>query len=235
MFLQNSDNNPMKKRCFFWSNYRSYTPFVDLLEMEFLRTVRDPIKATDILLFEGGTDISASLYGEPQTPLGDIPDSLRDALEKSLFRQATNVGALMLGICRGSQFLTAMNGGKVIQHCDNHTQYHWIQTSDKKKIWVSSTHHQMMNPFSLPKKDYKLLAWAYPRLSTEYLNGYGQNIIDKMPREPEVVWYPKTKCLCIQGHPEYMRPPKFVAPGIRDSFDPFVEYCRNLVQEYLLS
>lgn len=221
----------MKKQALIWTAYAVWKPFEDLFTD--IKMINKEIKKTDVVIFEGGTDISSFLYNEPKLPNSDAFDIDRDRFETSVFNQAVKAGASMLGICRGSQFLTAMNGGTVIRHCDNHTKYHWIRTSCKKDIWVSSTHHQMMNPFRLPKNRYKLLAWASPRLSTEYLNGWNQNIIDKMPCEPEIVWYPKTKCLCIQGHPEYMKPTTYIGGEI-DQIDPFVYYCRKLIQKYLL-
>ena len=224
----------MKKRIMCLTKYKTWTPFVDLFGgIQKLQRVTD-IEKNDVVLFEGGTDISSYLYKEPQSLYSGKPDTCRDMIEMLMFRQAHKVGATMLGICRGSQFLTAMNGGTVIQHCHGHTQWHNIQTYNKKVIWVSSTHHQMMNPFNLKHKEYEILGWAAPSRSDVYLNGYLDNLLEIMTVEPEIVWYPKTRSLAIQGHPEYMRPNSYLYDGTLDQSDPFVEYSRKLIKEYLL-
>lgn len=63
----------------------------------------------------------------------------------------------------------------------------------------------MLYPFNMPQDDYRIIAKASTNLSKTYLNGYDDE--KSLPSnfvEPEIVWYPKTNCLCIQGHPEYM-------------------------------
>ena len=55
----------------------------------------------------------------------------------------------------------------------------------------------------------------------------------QMQCEPEIVWYPKTKGLCIQGHPEYMKPTTYFANGDVDQENSFVAYSRYLIRKYL--
>lgn len=181
----------------------------------------DRISSKSLILFEGGEDISPELYEEKSRVLNQQYNRHRDFFEREMFLRAIKVKAPMLGICRGSQFLTAMNGGKVIQHVNGHIQYHMIETFDDALLSVTSTHHQMMNPFNLAHENYRLIAWSTPKQSDVYLNGDNEQVA--MPVEPEIVWYPKTKCLCIQGHPEYLF-----------KEDEFVIYSRKLIKQYLL-
>lgn len=192
-------------------------PFKDLFH-----TVEN-IRQADVVMFTGGEDVHPSLYREP---VGRFTGTFfaRDEHERVAFDIANALDLGMIGICRGSQFLTVMSGGKLVQDVRNHTETHEVFTEGGRTLLMSSTHHQMMNPFEMPKKDYHILAWAEGR-SGEYLNGWNQPIAGFKERgiEPEVVWYPKTKALCIQPHPEIMR---FDSAG--------VQYCRKLVKEYLL-
>jgi len=186
------------------------------------------VDASSVIVYEGGSDISPELYQERRGTWTHQPNHQRDELEVALFNFARVRGAGFIGICRGAQLLTALAGGKLFQDVTGHHQNHVMQTDTGKRMMTTSIHHQMMNPFVLPDEDYKLIAWATAplrglnALSTLYLNG--NDTTDFIPeREPEIVWYPKIKSLCIQGHPEY---------GPQDGV--FQEYCRSLVKEYIL-
>lgn len=164
---------------------------------------------SDIVLFSGGADVNPYFYGEDKGKHTSINHE-RDLDEIEVFKDALELGKPMIGICRGSQFLTVMNGGKLIQHVDNHGIYgtHKIAVmlnGAVKEYDITSTHHQMMFPYNLKKEDYKIIGWSFPKRSNTYLNGKNQEI--ELPDnfvEPEIVFYPKSKCLCIQGHPEHM-------------------------------
>lgn len=165
----------------------------------------DSLYKADAFLFTGGADISPEIYGE-EMGMRTFIHPERDRREIQVFNVGVEMGKAMIGICRGAQLLTALNGGKLVQHVSNHGGSHPVHTLDGREFIVSSTHHQMMNPFGLPKKNYKLLAWAN-KISHTYLDGDGNQIrrfwtYDAV--EPEVVVYPNTRCLCIQAHPEIM-------------------------------
>lgn len=167
------------------------------------------IEKDDLILFAGGTDVNPKLYGEKHGTWTSRPDLQRDAFERSIFELYPDNPKL--GICRGAQFLNVMNGGKLIQDVTGHAigATHPMHTIDGRVIPVTSTHHQMMCPISTGE----LLAWAYGR-STHYMDGnnedVGRNFLGVGKRdvvmEPEIVFYPNTKSLCIQGHPEYLFP-----------------------------
>ena len=82
----------------------------------------------------------------------------------------------------------------------------------------------MMYPFNLINNKYKLLAWSSKFLGNIYLNGEDKQIPlpDKFV-EPEIVYYPFTRGLAIQGHPEYSDCPT----STKDT-------CLDLIEQYLL-
>ena len=182
----------------------------------------DKIEKEDVLLFEGGTDVDPEYYGQKRGGRTQFPNHDRDLREKVFFLKAQKAGAACIGVCRGSQFLTVMCGGKLIQdvtgHCGTHSM---MPYSEEHIIRVTSTHHQMCYPFDLPQKDYDILGWSYPSLSKHYHNGDNKEEVEP-PVEPEIIWYPKQRSLAIQGHPEYL-----------GKNDPFPVYCRNLVKKYI--
>lgn len=163
------------------------------------------IKEADVVLFTGGEDVDPSLYGceaHPRT----YSNLQRDLEEKTVFESVDPSKQVCLGICRGSQFLCVMNGGLLVQHCDNHAIGHTHAISDGETCYqITSTHHQMQYPYNLSKTAYKVLFKSYPNLCWMY---EGDNISpDKVSEkgEPEIVLYHKEglpKCLAVQGHPE---------------------------------
>tara|TARA_R110000823_G_scaffold156894_6_gene287553 strand:+ start:642 stop:1367 length:726 start_codon:yes stop_codon:yes gene_type:complete len=163
----------------------------------------------DMLLFTGGADVDPKYYGEDKgARTGSSPK--RDKLESSVFENY--YGVAKLGICRGSQLLTVLNGGKLVQDVNNHaiSQGHHItyapQGRNHQTFLTTSTHHQMMFPYNLKKgRDYELLAWSTKHLGTSYLNGLNEEI--ELPTdflEPEIVFYQNSRSLAVQGHPEFV-------------------------------
>lgn len=156
-----------------------------------------------LVVFTGGADVHPAMYGEAKNPRTiSTPD--RDYKEQALFDRINKRKIPMVGICRGAQFLTVMNGGSLIQHVTNHTitGTHRICTVDGEQIEVTSTHHQMMNPSGL----YNVLAWA-EGLSSRYEggdSGVKMRQTRQGVKEPEVVYYDITKSLAVQFHPENM-------------------------------
>ena len=183
----------------------------------------DNLEEADIVLFTGGEDVDPSLYGCEKHPTTHS-NIQRDLEEKAVFEKVRK-DQLCIGICRGSQFLCVMNGGKLIQNVSRHGIFgtHEIiaprNTIDRHEI--TSTHHQMQYPFNLEKdRDYRILYFASRR--SEYYEGDG---IKTPPCEPEIVLYTVTGnpiCLAIQGHPEMMRPEA-----------PVWEMLNRLVDQYL--
>lgn len=170
----------------------------------------------DFLIFWGGTDVNPRLYNQRNVYSDKHPDVVRDQIESNLFREARERGIPMLGICRGSQFLCVMSGGELYQDIGHdHLGNHMINTYDGRRFEVTSTHHQMMSP---QRTEHSVLGWA--KESHIYKK---EGVVEKPKFDYEIVWFPRTKCLCVQGHPEYLP---------HDS--EFSQYTDKLIKEYLL-
>ena len=158
----------------------------------------------DIILFTGGEDVDPGLYGEE--PLkGTFFNRDRDDAEMAIYLAAVETGIPMVGICRGGQFLNVGNGGKMWQHVNNHAGPHLAFEIDmdgklsKKGFVVTSTHHQMMRP-----SDDGIVLLVAQKATT--LSRFGEEVTKKdawSSNDTEVVWYPDTKSLCFQPHPEF--------------------------------
>jgi len=162
------------------------------------------VKNADLVVFTGGADVDPRIYGHKKSK-ETVSSYHRDAFELLMYVEARTLNKPMLGICRGAQFLTACQpGGALVQDAKNHgvMNGHAIEFLDGSKYTISSTHHQMMYPFEV--ENYELLAWASPRLAPFY--EYNGDTIPALPGnlEPEIVFYPDSKALAIQGHPEMM-------------------------------
>jgi gamma-glutamyl-gamma-aminobutyrate hydrolase PuuD len=176
----------------------------------------------DLVLFTGGEDVSTEIYGENKGKYTNC-NKTRDNLEESILNSYYNVPKL--GICRGSQFLTVYSGGKLIQHVTGHGRNHEIEDQKGKSYEITSTHHQMMFPFEMSQLDYKIIAHSKYFNSSTYLNGNDEEIKRSADfLECEIVYYPSTKALCIQGHPEYSNCPQKTK-----------DMCLSLVKEYLIN
>ncbi len=177
----------------------------------------------DVVFFMGGSDVSPILYGEK--PLSCTTISDRRDLNDLLLWRFSGKSQLRVGICRGAQFLNVMSGGKLWQHINSgnslgHSSSHRIMryvfdddfknTISHEEYEVTSTHHQMM----IPGEDGVVLGTAIAdgyfssSLVSEKYSEKQRLVIpsgswDPEHEDPEVVWYPKTKSLCIQGHPEF--------------------------------
>lgn len=198
----------------------SYTNlFLDKIE------IVSEIKDANVVLFTGGEDVYPGNYGE-DTGSRTNYNRTRDRKEIEKFDEARKYNKFILGICRGSQLITILSGGSLIQHVTNHAisgthKIHLI--NEDVDIDITSTHHQMMYPFWMEKDSYVILAKSRIDLSTTYLDGNDrERSLSENFVEPEIVYYSKTNALCIQGHPEYM--PK-------DSSA--VRYINVLIREYL--
>ena len=140
----------------------------------------------DLICFTGGADISPYLYGEePDGARGCDP--IRDEFEKQVYEKYVGE-APFVGICRGGQLLNVLNGGKLVQDHGLISGYvsMWElfeQDGIEHKVFVD--HHQGILP-------------------TEEAVGFihGPDI----PSGEHIAYacfYPKTRSLCFQPHPEW--------------------------------
>jgi gamma-glutamyl-gamma-aminobutyrate hydrolase PuuD len=157
----------------------------------------DKTKA-NLIQFTGGADVHPSTYGE-KLHWSTAPHQTRDVLEAELFHWAEQNNKDLAGICRGGQYLTVLNGDSLWQNVDNHNcGVHTVRRlSDGKQFIVSSDHHQMMRLG--PDTTGELLVSTTRSTLRE-----GDQRVETGPHEDvEAVWYPLTRSLCFQGHPEY--------------------------------
>lgn len=179
------------------------------------RFTDDPLKA-DFVIFTGGADVSPGIYGDK--PIAEThADPSRDAEDNELYALCRQHGIPMVGICRGSQFLWAKKGGKLLQHVDNHNdgEHDIFVFGENKRYRASSVHHQMARCEALP--GFKLLANA-----TVSKTRKSANYVHTGPSSDFEIWaFPDEAILGIQGHPEY--------PG----FPNYSELCARLIDEYI--
>lgn len=153
-------------------------------------TVSQPV--VDLVVFTGGTDVDPALYGEERHPMTQSSDIFRDQFELASYKMYVRCGIPMVGICRGGQLLNVLNGGKMIQHLGK-------TVSGDVEMWdtvgigyrtVRVDHHQGMvrrgNAVDGQMTHYPIPGEPDMGVSVDY-----------------VIWYPETKSLCFQPHPEW--------------------------------
>lgn len=196
----------------------NYVNFIENAELV------DKLEDAQLVVFTGGEDVTPSLYGCRRHPT-TYNNTKRDEKEKSIFEKINPKTQVVYGCCRGSQFVTVMNGGLLVQNVNNHAIWSTHGITDGYKVYeITSTHHQMMYPFNL-ESGYDILFTSYNNSSDIY---EGDKISSAYihDREPEIVLYHRDrlpKCLAVQGHPE-MIPNSQVAKMIN-------ELIKDLVNE----
>lgn len=163
------------------------------------------VEEADVVVFMGGVDLDPKTYGEEAIP-GSGGGAQRDAAEKVIYELAQQHGKVCFGICRGAQFLHAMNGGKLWQDVNNHGgKDHVIyDLDDDVEVLANSYHHQML----MDGPELEIVAVCRDQIATKFkafgmtvdLKGEGQNQMAEM--EIEAGAYNKTRCFFVQGHPE---------------------------------
>jgi len=164
------------------------------------------IEDADLVQFCGGRDIWPGFYGQKKHPLTNL-DLERDRYEKAMLNLSLRMGCAIAGICRGAQFVHAMNGGSLYQHVDRHdigaSHTAFIQVPKLKYmaphgLLVSSTHHQMMKPD-------KGLVVLGCKMSTQKQGEREYSIKSNSAYDIDVeaVYHEKTNSLCYQPHPEH--------------------------------
>jgi hypothetical protein len=192
-----------------------YSRWIDNLELV------NTIEESEVVLFTGGSDIGSNLYGEKENSC-TYTSPHRDIEEVTAYYSALELKKICWGTCRGLQLMGALNGAKLIQDM-SHPSQHRIYFKDGSYCNSNSIHHQMVYPFNLKEGvDYHLLAWA-KELSHYYsnVNHNDMNIKcldgEQLKKEPEFIYFPKTKSIGFQGHPE-MLPTESKMVRIANSF-----------------
>ena len=158
-----------------------HIPFTDLGT---ITSNPEDLTGADLVVFTGGEDVTPSLYGEDPHPFSRW-NLNRDLAEKEIFETALFHGIPMTGICRGSQFLNVMNGGKLIQHLEHHPSHQHSVITEDGELFISNTlHHQAS--IADPGNGMTVLAQSWP-----------DNCVESF-------YYAATNCLGVQWHPEMM-------------------------------
>lgn len=161
------------------------------------------VEEADVVVFNGGVDVDPELYGASKHPMTQTPNKQRDAYEKAVYDECVIQGKFMYGICRGAQFLAAMNGSQLWQHVENHSgPDHWIyDVEDDVFVKATSYHHQMI---ALDGK-IEVLAVCKDQISRTFESDTFKLTLGNdadVEIEIEAGYYKDTKCLFVQGHPE---------------------------------
>jgi len=156
----------------------------------------------NFICFTGGADINPAIYHMSMHPDTHFNRD-RDIFEVNTYDQLKNT-QIKVGICRGGQLLNALNGGILYQHVTGHGgREHGVTYQDEHgelhKYIVNSIHHQMM----IPNRDAEI--WGTTRVSETRELSIKSTVRVRAGDHPdyEVLWYPKTRSLCFQAHPEY--------------------------------
>lgn len=160
------------------------------------------IEEADLVCFTGGEDVDPSLYGQKPGPMTHY-NPKRDTYDRQAFDLARENDIMMVGICRGGQLLNVLNGGTMWQHVNGHAgvgTHELLDLETGEVVQVTSTHHQMMQP----AESAKVIGVAFEsqmRMSEGTKVAWRRTSADE--EDYEVLWYPKTKSLCFQPHPEF--------------------------------
>lgn len=165
----------------------------------------DSVEKADVVVFAGGADIDPALYDEKNVAAGGI-NKTRDALEKDIYHQCVAAGKIMFGICRGAQFLHAMNGGKLWQDVNNHggSSHNIVDLDEDVRVLATSIHHQMLQE----NDTMELIAICEDQIGTRFVDAeLDINLKMRGSNGPPIIEveagaYPATKCFFVQGHPE---------------------------------
>ena len=144
--------------------------------------VTDDLEEADIICFTGGEDVLPELYLERN--VSSYCSTERDLNCVGIYSRVHLLDKVLVGICRGGQFLNVMSGGSMRQHVEGHGDDGHGLEGPNGVFPARSCHHQAMVPN--PSIDH-----------TVYYS------CDEA-RVAEIIVYPTQKTMCFQPHPEYM-------------------------------
>lgn len=166
------------------------------------------VEDADVVVFIGGADINPALYGEKPMNVTSFSQG-RDDDEVAVYYKAQGLGKIMFGICRGAQFLHAMNGGKLWQHVEGHggADHDVYDIEEDVLVKANSYHHQML----MDSDDLKIIAVCNEQVSRRFLahdTVHHLNAEDPTDHEIEIEAgaYEDKKIFFVQGHPEVGTP-----------------------------
>lgn len=166
----------------------------------------EDVEDADLVQFCGGADVWPGFYNSVINSKTRF-NLDRDKYERKIYELAVQNRCAIAGVCRGAQFVHVMNGGELYQHCDMHAVgggVHQATVIDPpelveqfpEQIWVTSTHHQMIND---NVGEVIMAAW----LSEHKEDGAGE-LTDPSAYawDVEAIYHPHSRSFCYQPHPE---------------------------------
>ena len=158
-------------------------------------------KNSEIVLFIGGEDVNPKLYGEPAHK-STYYNLYRDEKEAEIYERCIADRKKIIGICRGFQFIHAMQGFQIAQDIDRHGGGHLVEKHndcniDFKPFATIGSHHQ--NP--VIHNNAKIVPIAISRLGSKKYDGFDKLI--PTDYEVEAAFYPSICALGVQYHPEW--------------------------------
>lgn len=164
------------------------------------------IDEADIVVWTGGEDVNPALYAEKPLPKTFFSEE-RDIADVRAFDMSGD--KFKAGICRGGQLLNVLSGGRLWQHVNNHGGRHQLKDIATGNHYdVSSTHHQQMRagPGGIVVAECRRSTMkacegqVWDATKSTNLASLKDRVVGQ---DIEVMWYPDTKSLCFQPHPEY--------------------------------
>lgn len=164
----------------------------------------------DYLLLGGGSDISPSLYGEPDNGLSQYPDKRRDERNMAAIDRYVRRGLPIFGICRGLQIMDAAFGGKLIQHTVGHRSLVPVVVEGKRNNEIEgigrttidncrSCHHQVVD---LKYTKGNVIGWS--EYEFQAFRGLEiPNDVETLNIVPQIIYWPEKRALAVQFHPEW--------------------------------
>lgn len=193
--------------------------FAKIFARTYSKRARSVLEA-DLVIFGGGSDVNPALYGEERHH-STYFDSKRDETDIALYSLCLEQGIPMMGVCRGAQFGSVMNKGKLFQDVDNHNGSHpmWDIKSGKHLEKVSSVHHQMV----CPNFENGMEVIATAARSTKRVNMCGTSQVTEhgTNADIEAFFYRDSCFLGFQGHPEY------------EGYNYYTIWCLDKVLQYI--
>jgi len=166
-------------------------------------TMVDNFGSSNIVFILGNGNLNPVFYGEePVTNLDDVLNNYReDTIYTQFFRLSQVQGKMLIGFNRGALLLAALSGSNIISkvpgHAKDKSHWVWFKKFSNSKL-IQSNHEQLMYPFNLTSDKFEVIAHNVAPTYIGYYENGEKFKMDINQSEPEVVYFPKTKALCIQ-------------------------------------
>jgi len=160
--------------------------------------------AAEVIVFSSTGRLDSKIYGVLDENRNNVSkgETMRTMVELLTF--STNCGdKKFIGFDKSALLLAKLSNAEIIHHVYDHYNNHFIRFNDanNSQIMVESRHSQMIYPYRMDPTEYDVIATTNPSVSSgRYRRDAKLN--DFIPkahpfREPEIVYFPRTKALCI--------------------------------------